>query len=101
MPQAWSDKRERQYQHIKRSELDRGRSEDRAEEIAARTVNQARRERGETQDGRSRTQGVGAPHRRLEDRSRDQLYNRAKSLGISGRSQMNKGELIEAIRSRQ
>lgn len=48
MPRAWSDKRERQYEHIKDSELDQGRSEDRAEEIAARTVNKQRRETGET-----------------------------------------------------
>ncbi|WP_200807819.1 hypothetical protein [Demequina sp. NBRC 110056] len=51
MPQdAWSKKRERQYEHIKESELDRGRSEDRAEEIAAATVNKTRREKGETKD---------------------------------------------------
>ncbi len=48
MPREWSDKRERQYRHIKESELDRGRSEDRAEEIAAATVNKTRREKGET-----------------------------------------------------
>ncbi|MEA2537072.1 MAG: hypothetical protein QOF11_1306 [Chloroflexota bacterium] len=55
MPQAsWSDKRERQYEHIKESELDQGRSEDRAEEIAARTVNKQRAEAGETKTARRR-----------------------------------------------
>jgi plasmid stabilization system protein ParE len=49
-PKAWTDKRERQYEHIKESELEQGRSEDRAEEIAARTVNKQRREAGETKD---------------------------------------------------
>jgi hypothetical protein len=50
MPDAWSDKRERQYEHVKESELEQGRSEKRAKEIAARTVNKERRERGETKD---------------------------------------------------
>jgi hypothetical protein len=50
MPEAWSDKRERQYEHVKESELEQGRSEKRAKEIAARTVNKERRERGETKD---------------------------------------------------
>ncbi len=54
MPQnTWSDKRERQYEHIKKSERDQGRSEDRAEEIAARTVNKQRAKAGETKSGRS------------------------------------------------
>ena len=51
MPQSsWTKKRERQYQHVKESELEQGRSEDRAEEIAARTVNKTRKEKGETKD---------------------------------------------------
>jgi plasmid stabilization system protein ParE len=55
MPQeAWSDKRERQYEHIKDSYEERGRSEDKAEELAARTVNKDRREAGETKDERKR-----------------------------------------------
>ncbi len=55
MPQnAWSPKRERQYEHVKESELDAGRSEDRAEEIAARTVNKERAEKGETKASRQR-----------------------------------------------
>jgi plasmid stabilization system protein ParE len=97
MPQ-WSDKDERQYEHVKDSELDRGRSEDRAKEIAARTVNKQRRQEGRTPN--RRTQGTGNPNRPLEDRSKDELYNRAKELGIRGRSKMNKDELIDAIRDR-
>jgi hypothetical protein len=54
---AWSPKRERQYQHIKESELEQGRSEDRAEEIAARTVNGQRAESGETKARRARKDG--------------------------------------------
>lgn len=100
MPQqAWSDKRERQYEHVKESELDRGRSEDRAKEIAARTVNKSRREAGETPN-RS-TQGTGNPNRSLEDRTKQELYNRAKELGIDGRSRMSKQQLIQAIRRRE
>jgi plasmid stabilization system protein ParE len=100
MPQqAWSDKQERQYEHIKDSELDRGRSEDKAKEIAARTVNKHRRESGETPN--RTTQGTGNPNRPLEDRTRDELYNRAKELNIGGRSRMNKQQLIQAIRGRE
>lgn len=99
MPEAWSRKDERQYEHVKQSELERGRSEDRAEEIAARTVNKQRREEGRTPN--KRTQGTGNPRTSLEDRSRDELYNRARELGIEGRSDMTKDELIEEIRARQ
>ena len=100
MPDAWSDKRERQYEHIKQNELDRGRSEEKAEEIAARTVNATRRKKGETESGKKRTEGTGNPNTRLEDRTRDELYNRAKQLGVDGRSAMSKDELISAIRRR-
>lgn len=99
MPQqAWSDKDERQYEHVKRSERQRGRSQDRAEEIAARTVNKQRREEGRTKSGRKSTTGTGNPNRPLEDRSKQELYNRAKKLGIDGRSKMDKQELVRAIR---
>lgn len=94
--QAWSDKRERQYQHIKESARERGRSEDKAQEIAARTVNKQRRKSGETPS--RRTQGTGNPNTSLEDRTKDELYNRAKALHISGRSRMTKQELVRAIR---
>jgi plasmid stabilization system protein ParE len=54
MPKVWSDKRERQYEHIKESYEERGRSEDKAEEIAARTVNKERAEAGETKSSKKR-----------------------------------------------
>jgi len=50
MPNAWSKKDERQYEHVKDSEKERGRSEDRAQEIAARTVNKQRRSEGRTKE---------------------------------------------------
>ena len=96
MPDAWSNKDERQYEHVKESELERGVKEDRAKEIAARTVNKQRREEGRTPN--KRTQGTGNPTLGLDDRSRDELYNRAKELGIEGRSRMDKSELVQAIR---
>ena len=96
MPSAWSNKDERKYEHIKESARERGASADRAEEIAARTVNKGRREEGRTPN--KRTQGTGNPRRDLEDRTRDELYNRARDLGIEGRSKMSKEELAAAIR---
>jgi plasmid stabilization system protein ParE len=99
MPKAWSDKDERKYEHIKEGYEDRGKSEDEAQEIAARTVNQDRREEGRTPN--SHTQGTGNPNTRLETRSKDELENRAEQLGIKGRSSMTKDELIEQIRSRE
>lgn len=99
MPQqAWSDKQERQYKHIKESEQDQGRSEKKAQEIASRTVNKQRRQSGETSNTSS--QGTGNPNQPLEDRSKQELYNRAKELAIEGRSKMSKDELIQAIRRR-
>jgi hypothetical protein len=99
MPKAWSDKDERMYEHVKESELEQGRPEDRAREIAARTVNKQRREEGRTPN--RTTQGTGNPSRNLESRTRDELYNRARELGIEGRSGMKKDELVEAIRQGQ
>jgi plasmid stabilization system protein ParE len=97
MPQrAWNAKDERQYEHIKESSEDRGMSEDRAQEIAARTVNKQRREEGRTPN--TRTQGTGNPNKRLEERSRDELYNLAKQRKIRGRSLMDKRELMDALR---
>lgn len=93
---AWSPKDERQYSHIRKGELKRGRSEERAEEIAARTVNKTRREQGRTPN--TATSGSGNPEASLEDRSVRELYNRAKELDIEGRSSMKKAELIRAIR---
>ena len=97
MPQqAWSKKRERQYEHIKEGLEDRGRDEDTAEEIAARTVNKGRREEGRTPN--KRTQGTGNPRRGYEARTRDELYNIARERGVEGRSKMTKDELIDALR---
>lgn len=98
-PDAWTDKQERQYQHIVDSEKERGRSQDEAQEIAARTVNKQRREDGQTQN--QTTMGTGNPNTPLEERTKDELYNRAQELNIDGRSQMSKEELVKAIRSRE
>ena len=99
MPEAWSDKDERQYKKIKKSAKQRGKSSSRAEEIAARTVNKQRRKEDRTPNKRS--QGTGNPNRPLDERSKQELYNRAQQMDISGRSKMSKSELVEAIRSRQ
>lgn len=96
---SWSNKDERMYEHVKDSELDRGLEEDRAKEIAARTVNKQRREEGRTPN--QTTQGTGNPTLPLDERTKDELYNRAKELGIEGRSRMRKDELVKAIRRRQ
>lgn len=98
MPSVWSKKDERMYEHIKDGSTDRGVSKDRAEGIAARTVNKHRRQEGRTPN--KATQGTGNLKRSLDDRSKQELYNRAKSLRIVGRSKMTKGELASAIRSR-
>jgi hypothetical protein len=99
-------KRARQYEHVKESEKEQGRSESRAKEIAARTVNKERARSGESRE-RSRTstddmssgrrggQRSGKPGPR--GRTRDQLYNEARRLGIDGRSKMNKAQLQRAV----
>jgi hypothetical protein len=106
MPQqAWSDKRERQYEHIKEGLLDRGEGEDTAEEIAARTVNKERARAGEaressrtsTDDISSGRRGGLRSHKGPGGRTRDQLYNEAREKGIQGRSKMNKAELARAV----
>lgn len=93
---SWSDKDERQYEHVKESVLERGADEDKAEEIAARTVNKQRREEGRTPN--VTTQGTGHPNLKLEDRSVDELRNLAAEREIRGRSKMKKAELIAALR---
>jgi hypothetical protein len=100
-------KRARQYEHIKDSLEDQGRSEDKAEEIAARTVNKERARSGEsrtaskssTQDPKSSGQrgGERSGTNRPKGRTRDQLYNEAKKMNIEGRSSMNKDELERAV----
>ena len=106
MPQqAWSAKRERQYEHIKEGVLERGEDDDTAEEIAARTVNKERARAGEakessptsTQDISSGRRGGLRSHRGPGGRTRDQLYNEARQRNISGRSKMNKAELERAV----
>jgi len=98
MPKAWSKKDEEQYEHIKDSEKDRGKSTDRAEEIAARTVNNPRRKEGRTPN--KTTQGTGNPNHSLEDRTKKELYNLAKEKDIEGRSKMDKSELVKALRGK-
>ena len=106
MPQqAWSDKRERQYEHIKQGVLDRGEDEDTAEEIAARTVNKERAQAGEaressrtsTDDISSSRRGGLRSHKGPRGRTKDQLYNEARQKGIRGRSKMSKAELERAL----
>jgi hypothetical protein len=106
MPQqAWSDKRERQYEHIKEGLLERGEDEDTAEEIAARTVNKERARAGEAEESsRTSTEDISSgrrgglrSHRGPGGRTRDQLYNEARQRNIKGRSKMNKAELARAV----
>lgn len=96
MPKAWTKKDDRQFDHVKASELEAGRSEDKAEEIAGRTVNKTRRLQGRTPN--VRTQGTGNPNLALDDLTRDELYNRAKARHVTGRSRMTKRELIDSLR---
>lgn len=98
MPEAWNDKDERKYEHIRESEQKRGASTSRAREIAARTVNRDRREEGRTPN--RTTQGTGNPNRSYEDRSVAELRNLASERKIEGRSKMNKAELARALRER-
>lgn len=103
MPQqTWSAKRERQYKDIKKSERDRGRSEKRAEEIAAATVNKTRSRHGETKGSGSKSssgssQKRGGQQAQGSDKTRDQLYEEARRRNIDGRSKMNKRELAHAL----
>lgn len=94
----WTKKDERQYQHIKDSSLERGRSEEKAEEIAARTINKQRRLQGRTP--KKTSQGTGNPNLPFEQRTVLELRNRAAELHIAGRSRMRKDDLVEAIRKR-
>ena len=104
-PRAWSDKRERQYDHIKEGLVERGEDEDTAEEIAARTVNKERARAGEaeaasrtsTEDISSGRRGGLRSHHGPGGRTRDQLYNEAREKNIKGRSKMTKAELERAV----
>lgn len=103
-------KRARQYEHIKDSERERGASESRAEEIAARTVNKERARSGESRSrSRTSTQDMSSYRRggqrsgtnRAKGRTRDQLYSEARKLGVEGRSKMNKEQLRRAVDGRK
>ena len=96
---SWSKKDERQYEHIKHSAKGRGRGTRRAKEIAARTVDKRRNQEGRTP--KKTTRGTGNPNRSLQERSKQELYNRAAELGIEGRSNMNKADPVKAIRKRE
>jgi len=111
MPQqTWSKKRERQYEHIKDSERKQGRSTKRAKEIAARTVNKERARTGEARES-SRTsredmssrrrRGQRSGTNRTKGRTKEQLYNEAKRMNVTGRSRMNKQQLQRAVDRRK
>jgi hypothetical protein len=106
--QAWSKKRERQYEHVKESVEDRGGSQKRAKEIAARTVNKSRAQAGESeQASRTSTEDL-SPQRRgglrshsgAQGRTKAQLYEDAKRQHVKGRSRMTKAELQKAVDDR-
>ncbi|MCD0452060.1 hypothetical protein LO762_23115 [Actinocorallia sp. API 0066] len=108
--QAWSDKRERQYEHIKDSAEQRGYGERRAEEIAARTVNKDRARAGEAKTSSRLSREDMSPERRgglrsgtnrPKGRTKDELYNEAKKKHIEGRSKMTKDELKKALGVRE
>jgi hypothetical protein len=111
MPQrAWSNKRERQYEHIRESEKKQGRSTKRAKEIAARTVNKERARSGEARESSpsSRTDmssyrrgGQRSGTNRPKGRTKEQLYNEAKKMNVRGRSRMNKQQLQRAVDARK
>jgi hypothetical protein len=96
---SWTSKDRRQYEHIKEGYEQRGTPDDRAEEIAGRTVNKERREEGRTPNTRS--EGTGNPRHGLESRTKTELENRARELHIHGRSKMSKDELVNAIRQHE
>ena len=107
MPRAeWTAKQERKYEHIKESERKRGRSTRRAKEIAARTVQKERAQRGQSKSASrssvrdissSRRAGLRSGRSGPRGRTREQLYNEAKKMGIPGRSRMNKLQLQRAV----
>jgi len=111
MPQrAWSNKRERQYEHVKQSEKQQGRSTKRAKEIAARTVNKERARTGEARESSptsrrdissGRRGGLRSGTRRERGRTKEQLYNEAKRMNIPNRSKMNKAQLQRAVDARK
>jgi hypothetical protein len=106
MPRQWTEKQERKYEHIRDSERQQGASTKRAKEIAARTINKERAQKGQTATASrssvndmpsSRRGGQRSGTNRAKGRTRDQLYNEARQLGIDGRSNMNKAQLQRAV----
>src|SRR3982751_510245 len=107
MPQqAWTKKRERQYEHIEESLEERGTPKKKAKEIAARTVNKERARKGEAKSAsRTSTRDISSGRRgglrsgtkRPKGRTKEQLYNEAKRRGIKGRSRMTKAQLQRAV----
>jgi hypothetical protein len=102
-------KRARQYEHIKDAALDRGASEDRAEEIAARTVNKERARSGEAREpsklsktdiSSGRRGGIRSHRRSPRGRTKDQLYEEARRRNVKGRSKMTKAQLARALGAR-
>jgi hypothetical protein len=107
-PEEWTDKEERQYRHIRDQARERGTGKDRAEEIAARTVNKERARKGRTKtasrtstkDMSSSKRGGQRSHSGPKGRTKDQLYQEARKKNIKGRSKMNKAELERALKRR-
>ncbi len=105
MPRGWTDTQERKYEHVVDSEKDRGVSTDLAKEIAARTVNKERAQKGQSKtasrssvdDISSSRRGGLRSHSGAGGRTRDQLYNEARQMGIDGRSKMSKEQLRRAV----
>jgi hypothetical protein len=106
VPTEWTAKQERKYEHIAESERDQGRSERRAKEIAARTVNKERAQKGQAKTASrsstddmtsSRRGGLRSGTNRTKGRTKEQLYNEARQNGIDGRSSMNKEQLRRAV----
>ncbi|WP_040779467.1 hypothetical protein [Nocardia pneumoniae] len=106
MPKEWTEKEERQYEHVKDSAKSRGASTKRAKEMAARTVNKNRAQEGKTKTASRTSTRDKSPQQRGGQRSgssgpkgptRDQLYNEAKKRNIKGRSTMTKGQLEKAL----
>jgi hypothetical protein len=106
VPREWTAKQERKYEHIKESVKSRGSSTEKAEEIAARTVNKERAQKGQTKTGsRTSTEDISSSRRgglrsgtnRPKGRTKEQLYNEARQRGIEGRSKMSKSQLEGAV----
>jgi plasmid stabilization system protein ParE len=104
--QEWTDKQERKYEHIKDSLEDRGTSDKRAKEIAARTINKERAQKGQSKTASrssvrdmpsSKRGGQRSGTNRPKGRTREQLYNEARQMNISGRSTMTKAQLQRAV----